>query len=212
VQRFSFFQIIALIYQIAGLCFYLMISPSLEHFPVSNALPALSHVSDDIREIIRLRGGSNTQSLHDFLLNRSRLVCYKGHSAHVIVPKDVEIVGVSCFALCRWMSHSLENIAFESGSQLQEIEGSCFSGSSLRSICVPRSVQILGRKSVFGSGLESSRSHLNQIHGWRGSKNRVSLNLHCEGFAFLVWLKFFVNHVSAIAFSFIRSRLNQIHN
>jgi hypothetical protein len=58
----------------------------------------------------------------------------------VVIPRQVETLGWSCFDGCE----SLSSISFESDSRLQRIESSVFSNSSLKSISIPRNVEILG--------------------------------------------------------------------
>jgi hypothetical protein len=55
------------------------------------------------------------------------------------IPRNVEILGSSCFPYCE----SLSSISFESNSRLIRIESSVFSSSSLQSIKIQRNVEIL---------------------------------------------------------------------
>jgi hypothetical protein len=57
----------------------------------------------------------------------------------IVIPRNVEILGSSCFSFCE----SLSSITFESNSRLTTIEWEVFSYSSLQSIVIPRNVQFI---------------------------------------------------------------------
>jgi hypothetical protein len=58
----------------------------------------------------------------------------------VAIGADVSIIGKECFYECK----SLCEIIFESGSKLQLIEESAASGTDLKLIQIPSSVEFLG--------------------------------------------------------------------
>jgi hypothetical protein len=72
---------------------------------------------------------------------------YQGSGSLLLLPRDTEIIGPSCFACTR----SLRSLTFESGSQLQEIEREAFMLClSLQSICIPASVKVIAHKCFLG--------------------------------------------------------------
>jgi hypothetical protein len=108
-----------------------------------------------------------------FLIDKieQRLIRYLGTSCHVHIWNDVKIIGRQCFAsaLNRWKG--IDTVTFEKESRLQQIDESCFSDCSLRSIWIPRRVEILGKSCFSGwSWLESiafeSGSLLSRIEEW----------------------------------------------
>jgi hypothetical protein len=58
----------------------------------------------------------------------------------VTIPRTVQILRTNCFSRC-W---SLENISFETNSQLRCIESRAFYNSFLKSITIPHHVEVLG--------------------------------------------------------------------
>jgi hypothetical protein len=77
----------------------------------------------------------------DFLMDSSRccLVRYLGASQDVHIWKEVVILGKSCFEGCR----HVESITFSKESELKRIEELCFHHCYFKSICIPRTVEIL---------------------------------------------------------------------
>jgi hypothetical protein len=69
-----------------------------------------------------------------------RLIRNFSGASHITIPRDIEILGSSCFHECE----SLLSISFESNSRLIRIDSYPFSKSSVQSIVIPRSVEILG--------------------------------------------------------------------
>lgn len=62
--------------------------------------------------------------------------------ASVCIPSSVRVIRAKCFQMC----HALSGLAFESGSTLRHIEELAFwECSSLLSICIPSSAEIIGR-------------------------------------------------------------------
>jgi hypothetical protein len=66
----------------------------------------------------------------------------------IVVPSSVVVLGKESFHGCR----SLESVTFESGSRLERIERSAFSGTvifsnKLKSVLIPSSVVVLGKRS-----------------------------------------------------------------
>jgi hypothetical protein len=78
----------------------------------------------------------------DFLFDQteSRLVRYIGGSKDVFIWSDVLVLGRHCFACLE-----LDAVRFDANSQVTRIEASCFSGSTIKSIVIPRSIQSLGQ-------------------------------------------------------------------
>jgi hypothetical protein len=66
-------------------------------------------------------------------------IFYDSSLQSILIPRNVEILGSSCFSDCE----SLSSITFESNSRLTRIESKAFCGSSLQSILIPRNVEIL---------------------------------------------------------------------
>jgi hypothetical protein len=80
--------------------------------------------------------------------------CFNGCSLKSIcIPRNVEIFGKSCFASDWRNRNALESITFESESHLVRIGDSCFSHCSLKSICIPRNVEL-----ICGSSFQSCPS------------------------------------------------------
>jgi hypothetical protein len=67
------------------------------------------------------------------------------HGTRICSPRNVESLGKSCFAGDSMKFNSLESITFENNSRLTRIEDSCFEYCSLKSICIPRNVEMLGK-------------------------------------------------------------------
>jgi hypothetical protein len=66
----------------------------------------------------------------------------------ISIPRSVEVLGKSCFKCAGGQPGSPIEFTFDSESRLERIGEYCFSGCSLESICIPRSVEIL-EKSCF---------------------------------------------------------------
>jgi hypothetical protein len=94
-------------------------------------------------DVFRLRGGSN----EDFKIEGSRLIGYHGPSQFIVISKEIEILGQSCF-----LESPVKIVEFESGSRLMQIEKKCFSQCRLKSLCIPRTVEVLGKRCFAGSG------------------------------------------------------------
>jgi hypothetical protein len=77
----------------------------------------------------------------DFLVGNiaKRLIRYFGQSDRVHINRDIEILGEWCF----FGYDSMVEIVFEENSRLTQIEGSCFSGCSVRTIHIPRNVAFI---------------------------------------------------------------------
>jgi hypothetical protein len=58
-----------------------------------------------------------------------------------VVPNTIRILGSCCFS---WTQ--MESLGFESECQVKQIEESCFTQSSLKAICIPRSVEVIGKR------------------------------------------------------------------
>jgi hypothetical protein len=134
-----------------------------------------------IREI-RIAGGS-----HNFLVERGllttadgrRIVRYFGRARDVTVSREVEVVGKSCFESC---SH-IENIFFESGSELRQIGSSALSGCEfLTSITIPASVEIVG---------ESAFKKCNGLEECLMAEDAILVGIGKEAFADCCSLRWF---------------------
>jgi hypothetical protein len=70
----------------------------------------------------------------------TEIVRYFGSEREYVVPKNVEVLGKSCFASC----YRLEKVAFENWSQLRKIDRSALCKcESLTSIAIPASVEMI---------------------------------------------------------------------
>jgi hypothetical protein len=79
-----------------------------------------------------------------------KIVRYFGRELEVIVPKEVEILGNSCFEAC----DELERILFEDGSQLRTIGRSAISNcKSFKTISIPETVTEI-EEAAFNNCLE----------------------------------------------------------
>jgi hypothetical protein len=76
---------------------------------------------------------------------------YNSSLQSILIPRNVEILGLNCFSDCK----SLSSITFESNSQLTRIEKGAFSSSSLQSILIPRNVQFIDGSTFLGVTLSS---------------------------------------------------------
>jgi hypothetical protein len=97
-------------------------------------------------------------------------------SFHITIPRDIEILGSSCFRECK----SFSSISFESNSRVMRIESYAFSESSLQSIVIPSSVEIFGSscfqlcESLSSSSFESN-SRLKRIESGAFSDCHLSI-------------------------------------
>jgi hypothetical protein len=79
---------------------------------------------------------------NDFLIDvfHHKLIRNFSKSSGIEIGMTIEIVGSRCFFFCELLS----SITFESNSHLTRIESEACSWSSLQSIVIPSTVQILG--------------------------------------------------------------------
>jgi hypothetical protein len=83
-------------------------------------------------------------------------VCFRGCSfTSICIPQSVEVLGNGCFAGFSGDDSQLETVAFEPDSHLKRIERTCFCRCGSGSICIPRSVEILGEYCFADSGFET---------------------------------------------------------
>jgi hypothetical protein len=61
------------------------------------------------------------------------------------IPRSVLTIGKACFEFT-----TIESLTFEPGSQLRLFDESCFHACSLKLICIPRSVEVIGPKCFYG--------------------------------------------------------------
>jgi hypothetical protein len=99
---------------------------------------------------------------------------YFGSCTSVVIPSSIVVLGKWSFCLCR--SH--ESVTFESGSRMERIEESAFSGSGFKSILIPASVVVVDKESFCGcQSLESvtfeSGSRLERIEEFAFSLTRL---------------------------------------
>jgi hypothetical protein len=80
-------------------------------------------------------------------------------TTRALVSESILRVRAGCFK----MSREFHSISFESNSRLIRIESNAFSFSSLQSIVIPSSVEILGSSLFYGINC-FHRFHSNQIH------------------------------------------------
>jgi hypothetical protein len=91
----------------------------------------------------------------EFLLDSldSITVRYFGGGGNVFVAKAIRVIGKTCF--CRSRNESLQiALVFEAGSVLQKIDDSAFANCSSRSVCIPGSVEVLGKSCFEGAKIE----------------------------------------------------------
>jgi hypothetical protein len=69
-----------------------------------------------------------------------------GHDTEVLIPKEIVVLGSSCFE-----GKQVDSVVFEADSRLTRIDGVCFSECPLNENCIPHLVGWLG-KSCFSSG------------------------------------------------------------
>jgi hypothetical protein len=105
---------------------------------------------------IRIAPGSRKFIVEGNLLltsDRTEIVRYFGRELELIVRKEVEILGKSCFE----ENNHVGRVVFEAGSQLRRISRSALSDcSSLRGVSIPASVEVIEEVAFKGcSGLES---------------------------------------------------------
>jgi hypothetical protein len=85
----------------------------------------------------------------DFLMDFERIcvIQYFGRESDLIIPSNVEILRTYSFAFVR----SLRTVKFSPGSKLRSIEASAFENCvSLRSLSIPASVTMIGRRCFAG--------------------------------------------------------------
>jgi hypothetical protein len=83
----------------------------------------------------------------DFVFTKSKkmLIHYSGCASRIVVPKSVEIIGMYLFYGCQ----SLNEVLFESGSNLQRIETMAFVHSGLKTIRIPWTVGFIGESCFY---------------------------------------------------------------
>ena len=66
-------------------------------------------------------------------------------SQFITIPREFESLGKDCFPGCE----SLENVSFEDGSHLVQIDAGAFRESGLKSVTIPREVETLDDKCFY---------------------------------------------------------------
>jgi hypothetical protein len=92
---------------------------------------------------------SHFRVIDQFLMtfDGTKLILYFGTAADLLINRDIQVLGESCFSGCNTLLH----LTFDSESSLHRIECNAFLGcSSLKSICVPASIAILPRACFSG--------------------------------------------------------------
>jgi hypothetical protein len=91
--------------------------------------------------------------LGDFLVDHggTLLVRYCGRSVHLCVPKEIQILGESCFEC----DGQVETLTFEEGSCLRRIEWGAFADTSLKKLSLPASVEYINGGAFRSCSLES---------------------------------------------------------
>jgi hypothetical protein len=80
-------------------------------------------------------------------IDKKVLIRYLGEDCNIVIGREVERISRGCFHQC----HSVCNVLFESGSELERIEDSAFCGTSVKMLQFPSSVEFIGR--ACGSGI-----------------------------------------------------------
>jgi len=82
-----------------------------------------------------------------------------GHYSSIDIPNWLSVLDKFCFC-----NSNVESLTFESESMLTRIEEECLVRCPLKSICIPRSVEILGKSCFAGqSGFGGKPSSLETI-------------------------------------------------
>jgi hypothetical protein len=94
--------------------------------------------------VIEVASGNRNFRIQGCLLTTAdgtKIVRCFGRESVVVVPKTVEVLGVSCFESC----NHIQQVVFEAGSKLRQIGSSAFSGCGfLTTITIPASVEMIG--------------------------------------------------------------------
>jgi hypothetical protein len=100
---------------------------------------------------------------NDFLIdiNRPRLVRYFGASQSVHIRKDAEVLGRFCFAGSSQRPLAIYDVLFDHNSRIRAVEEMCFSHCSLKTVCFPRSLAVLGKSCFVGS--ENSQNMIGMV-------------------------------------------------
>jgi hypothetical protein len=93
----------------------------------------------------------------------SRLVkieasCFQSCSMKWIrIPPGIRSLGASCFAGHAIHENEIGTVIFERCLGLTRIKNNCFTNSSVKSICIPHSVEMLGVRVFSGAKIETMR-------------------------------------------------------
>jgi hypothetical protein len=119
-------------------------------------------------EFLRVEEGSKLQSIQES--------CFRMCSIKSVrIPRSLEVLGKQCFGGSDKRIGLIEKISFESQSRLTRIDDCCFAFCRLKSICIPRSVELLGKGCFKGSSKAFGRferitfesySRLTRINGF----------------------------------------------
>jgi hypothetical protein len=82
----------------------------------------------------------------------STAIRYFGHHTEVLIPKEIVVLGPSCFEGAK-----VESVMFEAESRLTRIDDLCFSECPLNKLCIPSLVESLGRYCFSGGSDRSWR-------------------------------------------------------
>jgi hypothetical protein len=102
--------------------------------------------SNNIEEF-EFEPGSKLTKIEDYCFNNRfpRSIC---------IPRSVISLGNSCFASRFFGRQAFEEFSFEIGSVLERIGDSCFKRHYLKSICIPRSVILIGRACFYEASVD----------------------------------------------------------
>jgi hypothetical protein len=83
----------------------------------------------------------------NFLYDTINLIAirYFGAKRSVLLWNDLKVLGKCCFAGCCNKDNQFDAVIFARNSGLTRIDEACFRYCSLKFICIPRSVEILGK-------------------------------------------------------------------
>jgi hypothetical protein len=68
-----------------------------------------------------------------------------GSEKKVVIKKGIEVIGQGCFSSCEF----LQDVVFEKGTRLRQLEPCGFDGSGLKKVTIPSGVEEVGRCCFF---------------------------------------------------------------
>jgi hypothetical protein len=91
---------------------------------------------------ISIEDGNTTFVIEKDLLldfDHKTLIRYFGSSSSILIPRNIEILGSSCFSSCE----SLSSISFKSNSRLTRVEADAFAGTSVDFVLLPHNTAFI---------------------------------------------------------------------